>query len=54
MIKCNEKLCRGVLEGDDKCKQNFSHKTKEEYDMEYSGADEKSVLNYSFKGWNVT
>jgi hypothetical protein len=31
----------------------FGHKTKEENDMEYSSADEKVVLNSSFKGWNV-
>lgn len=38
-----------MREGDDKCVQNFSHKTKEENDVEYSSADEKVMLNSSFK-----
>jgi hypothetical protein len=33
-----------MREGGDKCGQNFSHKTREENDMEYSSEDEKVML----------
>jgi hypothetical protein len=34
--------------------QNFNHKTRVENDLDYLSADEKLMLNSSFKGWNVS